>query len=191
MDVGATPGDPDLSGPGIRDSMWSMSDTKDVLNDARVRLKKLAASMLAQKESLEAQRKRLVEQGSDAAEIELRTAQLDEQIAVLEGNFADTMKEMAELGQLEKDFERKAGRALIDQLSGGTAMPSAVETTLQNVREHIENLEALAELSEPPRRASAPAPAIDRASADDRAREELEDLKTRRKKGEGGPKRTL
>jgi hypothetical protein len=159
-----------------------MSDAKDAIDEARIKIKRLAASMLARKDSLEKERS-AAQDGSE------RAAQLDEAIATADQDYRDALSEMLELAKLAKETERAEQRALID---GGSTDRSAADIALENVRDHIGQLEARAELEEelagktPARAAREARPTT---SPEERAKEQLEALKAERKaKGDAGEK---
>jgi hypothetical protein len=211
-------------------------NTKDAIAEARARIKKIAASMLVRKESLESEQRRLdddrarVEReleacGDDAArksaieqmrgELRERLAAKNDELAVAEKDYRDALAQIEELGRLARTAERAELRAVVDSARAPDLDErSAEDIALANVREHIENLEARADLERElsgdssSRTARVRDRAAERARSEADARSELEALKAKRrdrtagdpesgsddeapKGGNVGPKRTL
>jgi hypothetical protein len=183
-----------------------MSDTKDVIQDARIRIKKIAASMLARKEGLEKERARLDKERTRIAQqieafsasedtalkaqldeglsdLDQRIAMKDEEIATAEKDQQDAMNELSELARLAKDADRAELRAIVDSAQPAALDDrSAEDIALENVRTHIENLEARADLdAELSKRTAKSERAVNKAIAEADAKRELEALKAKRK----------
>jgi hypothetical protein len=191
-----------------------MTRTKDAVDEARARMKQMAARLLAQKEALERERGqaeqeldrvREIDTSGEGAERGLREAELsqiagelvrriavkDEEIARVAQYYDETLAELKELGQVEQDAERAEVRAIVDStMSSDTPTISPVDRALENVRTHIADLDAQArlgsEISPDEPKPSANTSPNPREAADARARQQLEALKAKRKKREGG-----
>ena len=158
-----------------------MSDAKDAASEAFVRWRKLAAGRLQRKEELEAEllklrRDRLsleplvgnAEADALRAELDTRIAAAGSELATVETEYRDALKEMGELQKVARDAEFAGARATVAaaRAEADPVLRSAEELALDNVRAHIGNLEAqvkvgkeLAELEsdeEPPAPAGPP-----------------------------------
>src|SRR5262245_62132763 len=116
-----------------------MSDARDAVDAARIKIKKAAAAMLVRKENLEAELERARASASP------RVVEIEEELAVAEADYAGALKELKELGELAKDVEREEQRAVVRGASGAARDPferDATDVALENVRQHIGELEA-------------------------------------------------
>jgi len=181
-----------------------MSDAKDALVEARAKLRQLAARALARKEALEeelarfeAKKKTLAadlrtidsagrddlraEASTIGGEIDARIDALATGIAAAEQQRREALDELSETERSGRDLERLELRAAIDA-GGDPHAPSPVERALENVRSHIADLEARAELERdlagPETRDRA---RIDRELSELEARAQLEALKAKKK----------
>jgi hypothetical protein len=163
-----------------------MADAKEVIIDARAKIKSIAARMLVRKESLERELeavRKAKPQSDAAAAFDAKIATLEEALGTADQDYRDALKQLDELADLAKDAERAQLRALIDSAApSGDQASSASEIALQNVREHIAVLEARVGLEDAISAEKAPAPA---PNAEERARRQLAELKARRRGSSG------
>jgi hypothetical protein len=121
-----------------------MADAKEVINDARFKIKRIAAAMLVRKESLEreleAARGARPSEGSEPAALAARIADLEEALAVAEQDYRDALQQFDELARLGKDAERAELRALIDSAAPAPETPRT--TSDEKAREQLEALKA-------------------------------------------------
>lgn len=116
-----------------------MSDARDAVDTARIKIKKAAAAMLVRKENLEAELERARASSSE------RVADIEEELAVAEADYAGALKELKELGDLAKNVEREELRSVVRGASASGRDPferDAVDVALDNVRQSIGELEA-------------------------------------------------
>lgn len=178
-----------------------MTDANDAITEARVRLKKLAASSLARKEALTAELRRLRIQREEVASGDLTPddddadqerlavlAELDRMIAERETSLASAeqdlraaLSELDDLGKVKQRAERDLVRAIADSaLRPDPIATSTVDRALENVRGHIADLDARARLDAP---ASPPRSAKEeREERELRARRELAELKAKKQR---------
>lgn len=155
-----------------------MTDAKDAIDEARIRIKKAAASMLVRKEKLEEELAR-----AKAADSPL-VPELEEQLDVAEADYQGALKEFRDLAELAKDYEGDALRAQVRSASSPDPfMPSAVDRALENVRNHIGELEARVSLNADLERAGKEQRVQERVDREAAAREQLAALKAK-KRGE-------
>src|SRR5262245_32785565 len=106
-----------------------MSDARDAVDAARIKMKKAAAAMLGRREKHEAQLERARASSSE------RVAEIEEELAVAEADYAGALKELKELGELAKDVEREEQRAVVRGASVGGRDPferDAADVALEN-----------------------------------------------------------
>jgi hypothetical protein len=132
-----------------------MSDPKDAAGEAFVRMRRVAAARLVRKEELEAEllklrRDRLSLEGvtidEDAGlrkELDDRIAAVGAELAGVESEYQDALREMGELGKLARDAEVAGARATVAAAAEpDPLLRSAEELALDNVRAHVAELEA-------------------------------------------------
>jgi phage shock protein A len=184
-----------------------VTDAEDAVNEARVRIKRHAASLLVQKEQLDAkvelaekelaaihgEAKQAAAGGRDdlaskygevITELEERLQSLREQRALAEQGYREAVKELSELERLGREAERAAVMAPV-RSSVPAANPftqSAVDFAIANVREHIENLEAEASLGDDLAQERKESEERDRELGELKAKDQLAALKAARGK---------
>ncbi|MCC7383453.1 MAG: hypothetical protein IT384_16565 [Deltaproteobacteria bacterium] len=182
---------------------------REIIQDARVRLKQIAGRMLARKEAAEAsleqaqksraeaeQERALVASSGRAdlaaqyasviAELDARIETLRGEAALADQNLKETLAEMKNLEGTERDLERAAvhtATAAAAARSGDPFSLRAEDVALRNVREHLEHLEARLALDRELARPEQETKELDQATRELRAKEELAALKARRKTG--------
>src|SRR5687767_6132621 len=92
----------------------------DEIDEARIKIKKLAASMLVRKEKLEAEVARVekdLARAENDPELSAELAGLleakNEELAIAESDYSGALKEMEELKKLDRDFEVEKDRAVV------------------------------------------------------------------------------
>ena len=147
----------------------AMNDASDAISKAVSLNKKLAAGLIVKKEQLEADLARVrAEGGSDEA--------LTAELAATEQQLASARTELAELQRLARQ-RGVPSAASIDALTANDPLtPSLEDAALERARKGINELDALAELSEPAASAAPPAP-TSREDAEAKAAEEFEKLR--------------
>lgn len=183
---------------------------REIIQDARARLKQIAGRMLARKEAAEAslekaqksraeaeQERALVassgradlaaEYASVISELDARIETLRGEAALADQNLKETLAEMKNLEGAERDLERAAVHtATAAARTGDPFSLRAEDVALRNVREHLEHLEARLALDRELARPEQETKELDQATRELRAKEELAALKARRKTGGAG-----
>jgi hypothetical protein len=164
-----------------------MPDADDAVIAAVAAQKKLAAARLVRKEELEAELKKLkMERDVVAAEpaAEALRQEIDKTIQAVSGELATVATELraalAEIAELSKLRAKSRSPAI---LPDDPVLQSPEDIALENARSHIEDLDALARIGEPP----TPPPAAPE-DADAKAKAAFDELRERRDKP---PKKTF
>jgi hypothetical protein len=159
-----------------------MTDAKDAIDEARIRIKKAAASMLVRKEKLEEELVR-----AKAADSPL-VPELEEQVDVAEADYQGALTELRELADLAKDFEQEQLRGVVRNASSSDPFsPSAVDRALENVRNHIGELEARVSLDRELQGVAQEPRVQERVDKDAALREQLAALKAKKRSDSAAP----
>jgi hypothetical protein len=155
-----------------------MSDVTDAVDEAKLRNRQLAARHLVHVQDLEAEIAKLA---PDDPRLETMTTEL----AAAKYDYQQALTELKELDRLAAQAQTLEARSIMSSIDGDPVLRSAEQVALDNVRDHVANLDAQVKLSEElGERAPAAAPAAKptREEADDAARKEFEALRTKPKK---------
>jgi hypothetical protein len=121
-----------------------MSEARDALAEAMALTKKLAAGRLARRDALEEELTRLEAEGAPAE----RIAAVSAELAGVKGELASAIAEIKELERLAGVERANAARVISGEIGGDPIIRTAEETALDNVREHLKDLEAEIKLAD-------------------------------------------
>ena len=133
-----------------------MSDKTDAVREAVTRYKQLAARHLAHKQELEAEVAKLKQQRDEVAsiappellaEVDARIADRTTKLQAATYDYNQAMKELGELDRLNTKALGADAREIVASIHGDPMERSAEQIALDNVREHIGNLDAEANLN--------------------------------------------
>jgi hypothetical protein len=150
-----------------------MSDARDAVAEALALNKRLAASLLVQKQELEAELANVRSEG--------RAEAITAELARVDAAYRSALAELAELRKLGGQAVANEARAVVaGGLPGDPVLQTHEERALDAARAHLAELEVQAGLSDAPDEAAPAAAAPTREQADAQAREEFEALRAKR-----------